>query len=154
MRAAIEHRTLTLPDGNLGYFMRRTDDCLRAACRTAAQIADVPDPRFDERLAAGEERRELLRSAFAELELWARGHGLRIIVHRKVPARRRRWVGVVPPQWPGPHGFEAHCLVMDRDRLYFDPASGLNSPAGLRLLGCDPDEIAWGFSFERRKDVT
>ena len=54
-------RTKRLADGTIGYFTRppRQDDCFAAALATVLRvpIAEVPDPRIDERLARGWHRR-------------------------------------------------------------------------------------------------
>ena len=130
-----------LEDGTIGYRVRvpRTDDCFAAALATVLQvpIGEVPDPRIDERLAAGESPEEITSSAWDGLYEWLDRRGLRMIVHEKVPANRRRWIGIVP--WRG--DFNDHCLVMRMDRLLFDPA----------YLGGNyvpPGKIAFGLSFQ------
>jgi hypothetical protein len=143
-------RPRRLEDGTLGYFVRwpRGDDCQAAAVATVLQvpIGEVPDPRIDERLAAGEVVGEIDRSAQDQLGQWLARRGLRIVVHRKVPAARRRWIGVIA--LPGP--FQNHCLVMDRSDFLFDPARlpdhALPGMGRLRRWGIR--DISYGLSFQ------
>ncbi len=41
-----------LRDGSIGYFQRRTDDCMQASVASVSQIPmdQVPDPRIDQQL--------------------------------------------------------------------------------------------------------
>jgi hypothetical protein len=139
-----------LEDGTLGYPMRvpRTDDCFAAAIATTLQvpIEEVPDPRIDERLAAGEAPEEIDRRVWANLTSWLASRDLRIIPHRKVPAARRRWIGVVPISG----NFRSHCLVMSHERLLFDPANNpsyIPRPDGRKVRTYQPDQITFGLSF-------
>jgi len=131
-----------LADGSLGYFVRtgREDDCFAAAIATVLQvpIGQVPDPRIDERLAAGEAAAEIDRSAQRELARWLTRRGLRMAVHRSVPASRRRWIGVVPM----PGDFMNHCLVMSRETVLFDPATAAE---GVRIFGLEDVRQALSF---------
>jgi hypothetical protein len=165
-------RTCELPDGTTGYFVRlpRLDDCFSAAVATVLQVPidDVPDPRIDERLRAGDEPHEIDGQAWNALDDWLAARRLRIVLHRIVPACRRRWIGVVP--FPG--DFQHHCLVMAGDQLLFDPQADMR-PTIPELLAeareeardvCEaaeqwepmrtwrpirPSGIRWGFSFQR-----
>lgn len=114
--------TMRLADGTLGYYVRwpRKDDCFAAAIATCLQvpIEEVPDPRLDERVAAGEPVVEIDDSVWDDLYAWLDIRGLRMILHHKVPAARRRWIGVIPI----PGAFMSHCLVMTRREVLFDPA--------------------------------
>lgn len=151
--AAMDREVVRLADGDLGYAMAplRYDECLRAAIATVTQtpIERVPDPQLDERLEAGENVEEIDRDAWSQLRRWAAGRGLRIVIHHKLPARRRRWIGVVPD--PAPEPFGDHCLVMCHGELYFDPAVGVVPPPWMKLWRYTPSDIAWGMSFERRR---
>ncbi len=114
-----------LRDGTFGYFVRglRTDDCWAAALATCLQVPidEVPDPRLDERLRAGEDPAEVDRSAWLALDRWLADRGYRMTVHCKPPTSRKRWIGIV--QLPG--WFQSHCLVMSRDEVLFDPAAAV-----------------------------
>lgn len=147
-----------LSDGTLGYFVRmpRTDDCLAAAIATTLQvpIEEVPDPRIEERLAAGDGPDEIRRSAWQELSSWLARRGLRVMLHRKLPVRRRRWIGIVP----APGDFNDHCLVMERNNILFDPALCSDWLCSVPLPGAlgprlyRPENIAYGLSFASRLD--
>src|SRR5690348_12893106 len=85
------------PNGEVGFHMprERLDCCLQAAIATVLQVSidEVPDAQLSERIAAGEDPEAIARDACEQLERWARGRGLRILVHRKFPVPRRRWIG-------------------------------------------------------------
>lgn len=157
------HRTMRLADGTVGYSVRflREDDCFAAAVATILQVPpeDVPDPRLDERLAAGENPEEVNRTAWREFEIWLAGRGLTMIVHRSVPVDAERWIGVVPLRgW-----FQNHCLVMSRSRLLHDPAFDARGAIAMglpgislevvmsptRALAFGPDRIRFGYSFQQ-----
>lgn len=135
-----------LPDGTLGYFVRwpRKDDCQRAAIATVLQVPpeELPDPRIDERLAAGETAEEIDLSARRELHLWLAEHGLEMVVHQQLPLTHRRWIGVAEREG----AFMSHCLVMDRDEVLFDPARILGEKSGLRRWKLA--DVTFGLSFE------
>jgi hypothetical protein len=136
--------TIRLADGTIGYHVRRSDDCFAAAIATVLQvpIEELPDPRLDERLAAGEQAEEISQSMFDELHHWLASRGLEMVVHRRPPANRRRWIGIVPM-----HGvFNDHCLVMDRERCLFDPTH-----SGVRVFVAS--DVAFGVSFQRGREV-
>lgn len=160
-RVALEHAgPPTLADGTVGYFVRypREDDCFAAALATTLQvpIGDVPDPRIDERLNGGWTPERVRRTMMSELDRWLRRRCLRIILHRNVPARRRRWIGVIdPPDYPG--YFQRHCIVMSHDRFLFDPAAFGDhiSPNSLpRVRHFQPKDITYGLSFLRHPAQT
>jgi hypothetical protein len=134
-----------LPTGERGYYQTRNDDCMRAAVATCLQvpIEDVPDPRLDERLAAGDDPDELDRLARAELEGWLAGRGLRLVRHWRLPVDRERWIGVSP----GPGEFGDHVLVMTRAEILFDPASYI--PGMERLARLRP--LSYGITFDREE---
>jgi hypothetical protein len=114
-------RPRELPDGTLGWPIRlpRGDDCFASALSTCLQIdiADVPDPRIDERLAAGESADDIERDMSSTLERWLTRRGLQMSVHRKVPVALPRWIGVVVIAG----AFRSHCLCMHYGDVLFDP---------------------------------
>jgi hypothetical protein len=71
VRQQSRRTTVTLSDGKTGYLERpgRADDCLAACLATCLHvpIREVPDPRLDERVAAGESVQEINRSALLAL---------------------------------------------------------------------------------------
>jgi hypothetical protein len=144
-----------LADGTRGYFVRlpRTDDCLAAALATCLQVPidQVPDPRIDERLAAGETPEEIILSAEAELARWLDRLGLRMIIHRKIPPRARRWIGVVPIDGD----FNSHCLVMSGAGVLFDPTRFDGSEQrGMRVFRAEDVGYGLGFQAWRRTRET
>jgi hypothetical protein len=153
-------KTLDLPDGTVGYFVRhpRRDDCLAAALATTLQVPidEVPDPRLNERARAGEDLDAVSRSAWAQLERWLAARRLRMVTHRKVPAARGRWIGVVPLR-----GWADHCMVMSRAEVLFDPVRDFPLVALAKLLPAaeverskicvrrwGPEHVSWGLSFQ------
>jgi hypothetical protein len=82
-----------LPNGTLGHFQRRDDDCMRAAvatilnCRT---LEEVPDPDYDARIAAGESHEAIVEEAAAELTAWLQARGLQMTIHRAPPTSHTR----------------------------------------------------------------
>jgi hypothetical protein len=157
-------RTVDLSDGTVGYFVRapRVDDCWAAAVATCVQVPidEVPDSRIDERLRAGEHPDEISRSAWEEFGPWLAERGLRMLVHRKVPARSKRWIGIIP--MPGILG--DHCILMSGAQALFDPtqdfvlprlmavAKALGRPAPkIRTRRFGADAVRWGFSFQKMR---
>lgn len=145
--------TRTLHDGTTAYHVRmpRGDDCFAAAAATCLQvpIGDVPDPQLAARQRGGEDPRVINRDAWDAWDRWLDARQLRLIRHRVVPARRRRWIGVVVDtgRW-----FSSHCLVMSDDSVLFDPAlvgECTNPVFGPRLFGVD--DITYGISFQRKE---
>lgn len=147
MRATYARTTTRLADGTVGYYERgtRTDDCWAAAVATCLQVPldEVPDPRLDERVQAGEDPDGINRSAWAEFDRWLGEGGLSMTVHRKVPAPRRRWIGIV--KFPGL--FMAHCLVMSRDEVLFDPVDRTRHERKVRTYS--PADVSYGYSFSK-----
>jgi hypothetical protein len=167
-------RTMALADGTVGYFVRpgRGDDCWAAAVATTLQvpIEDVPDARAHERRGAGDDPEEITRSFVEDFDAWLGARGLHMVTHRQVPARRSRWIGVVPrylikvgpsllPARPG-WRFHNHCMVMSRGEVLFDPVKDLRLAALAKLLNKPdlarmtitvrpwaPGDVGWGFSF-------
>ena len=92
------------------------------------------------------------RAAFAELDRWLAGRGLRAIVHRKPPVRLRRWIGVIVM----PGDFQSHCLVMSRDEVLFDPArlelaDGSTPPQERAVRRFGLESVGFGYSFQTVK---
>lgn len=133
----IRHRTqpiIDLGDGLIGYGIDpyRTDNCLAAALATAAQvdIAQLPDPRIDERMSAGEDPDEISRDCWERMTSWAHKRGYQLAIHDdELPTDRDRWVGVMS----GPGVFNDHCVVMARHRLLFEPGCTVRTPPGLQV---------------------
>lgn len=138
-------RTTHLSDGTTGFYMRpdRGDDCWQAATATVLQVPidEVPDLRLNARVESGEHPDKIARSAWHSMEDWLNGHGLCMVVHRKVPVARRRWIGVVPCEGD----FQSHSLVMTRDDLLFDPAERIWGSGGRYT----PEHIGFGLSFQQ-----
>jgi hypothetical protein len=135
-----------LPDGAIGYAMRRYDDCWQAAVATVIQVDvdEVPDAHADARLAAGETPEQAEQSAGREFDEWLAARSLLARVHKSVPVNADRWLGIVPrPGWA-----QGHCLVMAHDDLLFDPAraiGALDQSRRVRIWG--PDDVAVGVTF-------
>jgi hypothetical protein len=91
-----------LGNGEIGYCMEptRTDDCLRPAIATVLQVppCEIPDPRIDERMAAGNTALDVSREGWAELRAWLAHRGLEIAIHEPFPDRER-WIGVARIPW-------------------------------------------------------
>jgi hypothetical protein len=140
----------TLPEGSTGWFVApgRSDDCLRPCISTVLQVPPelVPDPNLDARLAAGESAEEIDASAHDELCRFLDARGLRLVVHAQVPARRRRWIGVIarPGLWT------SHCVVMSYAELVFDPVMSVDGLLGLegQLRPWSPEDVTYGLSFQ------
>jgi hypothetical protein len=132
-----------LADGTTGYHVRlpRIDECWAAAVATCIQVPidDVPDADLDERVNAGEKPDEINRGAWEQFARWLSERDLRMVYHHKVPAARRRWVGIVPDR----RAFKAHCLVMDRGKIIFDPTPNMDL-----FRNFTATEVRWGFSFQ------
>ncbi len=171
--------TRELGNGEIGYCMPRyrADDCLRPAIATMLQIppAEIPDPRIDERLAAGDTAEDICRDAWAGITSWLAERDLQLVFQEPFPDRER-WIGVVrvpgiteatsQPDRPADEllarfdafiirdrhlAFYDHCLVMRHDRCHFDPAVGLSVPAGHQLRTYDPSEIAYAITIEPKE---
>jgi hypothetical protein len=134
-----------LPDGTVGYYIRRGDDCMAAALATLIQVPldEVPNARLVDRASAGEGREQTSRSAWEELERFAASRGLRFEIHDPPPWRRARWVGVIPGGLL-PH--DGHALLMCRKRIVFDPSSNIDISHTWTI-----DRIAWGLTAHKRR---
>jgi hypothetical protein len=141
-------RTVRLADGSVGYYTRprRSDDCWAAAVATCLQvpIEQVPDPRLDERLRAGERPEEVNRSAWAAFDQWLDGMGLGMTVHRAAPRDVGRWIGVV--RFGG--YFNSHTLVMSYGGILFDPVKRLASAEAVRTFTVE--DVSLGYSFQSK----
>jgi len=151
-----------LPDGTLGWHMRapRGDDCMAPCIATVLQVplGQVPDPRIDERRAAGAAAGAVDASAKRELSAWLAARGLEMVYHRQVPVKSQRWIGVV--QLSGL--FASHAMVMRYGEVLWDPmedwqrrtliATGglLGGAAGLLARAHRPREV----KFFEAHDVT
>jgi hypothetical protein len=133
--------TSRLSDGTVGYHMRRTDDCWRAAVATCLQVPidELPDAQIDQRLAAGESVEQVDESAWGEMCDWLASHGWMLIEHSDPAVHLDRRIGIVPVDRP----FAAHSLVMTGPRILFDPAV----KPGVRTFY--PVEVKSGYSFTK-----
>ena len=135
--------TLDLRDGTVGYLVRhpRRDDCWAAAVATTLEIPidQVPDSRLHERRRAGESVEAINCSVRQEFERWLTGRGLRMVTHRKVPAARARWIGIVPGRGMG---WSDHSMVMSWGAILFDPTRDVVLAALSKALGLGWDELA------------
>jgi hypothetical protein len=143
--------TVTLPDSTTGYFERgtRSDDCFAACVATCLQVPldEVPDPRIDERLRAGETANEINHAAWHEIESWLAERRLRIVRH-ETPCHEPRWLGVV--NFPG--DFNDHCLVMAGDQVLFDPVDRSRHSREVRTFSAA--DVAYGISFQPIKETS
>ena len=142
----LERTTVTLPDGTIGYYERgmRSDDCFAACLATCLQvpIEDVPDPRIDERLQAGESPEDVDRSACEELGRWLTARGLCMVTHRP-PVASPRWIGVI--EFVG--AFNDHTVVMAGDTILFDPVDRSRYSRPVRTYTVE--DVSGGFTFEQ-----
>jgi hypothetical protein len=146
LRQRMARTTVTLSDGTTGWLERgaRTDDCFAACIATCLQvpIAEVPDPRLDERLQAGEAAADINRSALGDIEAWLASRGLRARVHSTPPVDLPRWIGVIP--FPGV--FNDHSVVMVGGEILFDPVD--SSQYSRKVRAYKSADVSSGFSFE------
>lgn len=161
-----QRSTVPLPEGDLGYVMVRPDDCLRAAIATAIQVPsrEIPDPRLDQRVRAGEDPETVSQDAWDRITRWLAGRGLKPTFHTHVPGRRR-WIAVCRGQsdeeadafrarWDVPADdlvpFQDHCIVMSYGHILFDPACGIPTEPGMRLRRWDSSDLMYGITFDRK----
>lgn len=161
-------RATRLRDGTIGYFMRREDDCFRAALATVLEVPmlEVPDWDIDVRLAAGESPDEIRASGRQALFEWLEQRNLRIVWHPTPEHRRGEPVAVSLPRWIGVAGgvgeFGDHCYVMAGGELLHDPADiarfahhctpGLSHlPALPPLDPTDVPALVGGFTFPTKE---
>ncbi len=136
--------TKHLSDGTVGYYARapRMDDCFCAALASCLQvpIGEVPDPRLDERLRAGDAPEVIDADADRELAVWLAERGLRMVEQPVSTAMSwSRWIGIVPlPGW-----FNSHTLLMGLSRVLFDPTAEIGG--GVRVFGAR--DVRYGYCF-------
>jgi hypothetical protein len=155
--------------GELGYCMSptRRDDCFQACVATVLQTPpeQVPDPRLDRRLAAGEDPEKISRESWTRFEEWLCGRGLQLVFHATVPVDRERWVGVCRAQGSEAESaavdsllarcgrdstpFVDHTLVMSYGNILFDPSISVRLPPSMRLRSWHPSQVSYGISFDR-----
>ena len=144
-----------LDDGSVGYTMdpTRRDDCFRAALATllGVPVEQVPDPRLDERLEAGEDPEEINRETWARLDAWLAGRALRLVLHHDaLPVDCDRWIGVA--RAPDPDDiFGDHCLVLSRDQVIFNPSISLEVPRGMQIERPTLANIAYGITCDSKE---
>jgi hypothetical protein len=149
-----------LPDGSIGYHIRRDDDCWTAALATLLQVSydELPDACIDKRLALGQSPAEIDADAAGLEERWLAWRGLVLKFHTKLPpVPADRWIGVAPVEGQ----FQSHALVMAGDQVLFDPqraatkaladALGVPGAAGVPRRFY-PIEITHGYTIERKTD--
>ena len=101
-------------------------------------------------MAAGADPDQLADAMWSDLERWALSRGYLMAFHEQVPASEGRWIGLVPCPGPSIVTFGAHCLVMQGERIIFDPAAGAGViPAGYRLRVWSQQDITAGITFTK-----
>ena len=141
----------TLRDGTLGYFQRRTDDCVQAAIATLLQMSphEVPDLHFDKQVREGREPEEIKQAVEQRFEEWTAKHGLTIMVHTTPPRSAKRWIGIVTTGVL----FNDHCLVMSGPDCLWDTTHPL-PPSKDEPIAATPTftvaDIDYGITIERR----
>ena len=151
--------TESLPDGTIGYCLRRSDDCWTAALATCLQVDydELPDSCIDERLALGQSPEEIEADAAGLEARWLAWRGLKLQLHTALPpVQADRWIGVVPVEGH----FRSHALVMAGDAVLFDPqraatkavARALGMPGAAPTRRFYPIEITHGYTIERMTD--
>jgi hypothetical protein len=141
----------TLRDGTIGYFQRRTDDCVQAALATLLQmpIDRVPDLRLDRRTWIDgmhpDELQRAIEPAFAE---WTARYGLTIVAHATPPRWAKRWIGLMS----APGVFERHCVVMTRADYLWDVSHLLvpHKDETVAINGYTLHDVSIGVTVERR----
>jgi hypothetical protein len=141
---------IRLRDGTIGYFQRRTDDCVQAVIASLLQMPPhlVPDLHLDELLAAGRDPEEIDRMIDEQFSRWTGQHGLTIVFHATSPTWAKRWIGMVTTGDP----FSDHTMLMGGHDCLFDPAHLLapRDPGSIALENYTPADIDYGITIERR----
>lgn len=138
-----------LRDGTVGYFQRRTDDCVQAVVASLLQMppTSVPDLHLDAQLAAGKDPEEIDRTIEEQFGRWRQQYGLTIMVHASPPTSAKRWIGVVTTGNP----LNDHTMLMSGHDCLFDPAHLLppreDQPTALK--GYAVADIDYGITIER-----
>lgn len=136
--------TIALEDGATGYYQRNFNDCLRAAVATATQIPY--DEVLDTEPRDGNGGQGAVVRGHQELCEWAADRGLRVEVLVDPPIdNEQRWVGITPR---GEDGYR-HTIVIRYGGIYFDPASGFETPDGTEIA--TTREIEYGIAFHPRE---
>lgn len=126
-----------LRDGrSVGYFQRRTDDCLQAALASLCQMppSQVVDLSLESMIAAGRTSEEIEYHADVLLDQWQQTHGLEMRLRSVLP-KTGWWIGVT---YSG-EAYSDHCLLMRDREVMFDPS---------RLLPTDEEELAAGYQLD------
>lgn len=126
-----------LRDGHtVGYFQRRTDDCLQAALASLLQMPPnlVPDLALHDMIASGVSSEEIERTADKLLDEWQQRSGLAMRLRAVLPATGW-WIGVT---YSG-QCYSDHCLLMRGREVMFDPS---------RLAPTDEEEAAAGYKHD------
>lgn len=131
--------TKTFPDGCVGWYQRRQDDCLRAAVATCTQTPyeDVPDWTTKPGTHADE------LCGWVALSEWAVSIGRRLEFHNGLPPDADSYVTVSPDL--GNRYRHVNCVLGDQ---LFEPGSGLRLPAFLKLQ--PTTKVEFSLTFERR----
>jgi hypothetical protein len=148
-----------LPNGEIGYYQQRFDDCFQKALATLLQVPpeQVPHPRIYEQLEqlakrvdfkegrefdAGCDRIAL--GVALELENWLVERGHEFLVSEDVPSffDRERWIGIVEE----PDRFRNHSLVMERSTVLWNPALALPVMPGMRVRPGGLDDVDYGIA--------
>lgn len=131
--------TTALPDGSVGVYQRRQDDCMRAALATCLAISYEEAPDWE---ARPEDGRAAELAGWDSLSRWATARGLRLRFHNSIPEDLDRYI-VVGAGWKD--GFRHVAAVMNGH--VFEPGSGFRLPGWLRL---EPiREVEFSISFEK-----
>lgn len=144
-------QAVPLPNGDTGWCVRRSDDCLAAAVASLLQVPidQVPDPNLDASIAAGANADELATQMWSDLSRWAQDRGLQMTYHEQVPVDADRWIGIIPMFGFGLAAFADHCVVCMRDgTILFDPTCNVTVRPGLRLKTYQRLDIKAGISFQ------
>jgi hypothetical protein len=117
-------------------------DCLQAAIATAVQIPYEQVPVTAPTGAGGQG--EWLR-VYSRLWEWSAALGFAMAFHTDPPFSETPWVGVTPR---GEDGYR-HTIVIANGILYFDPASGFETPDGTEIA--TTREIEYAITFHPRE---
>jgi hypothetical protein len=140
-----------LRDGTLGYFQRRTDDCVQASIASLIQMPmyEVPDLQIDKHIAEGRDDEALERSVGHQFSQWMEKHSLTMYRHVNPPLLAKRWIGVVSTG----NEVNDHCLVMTGHDCVWDTSHMLPPGKHEPIAAHDiftPRDINYGITIERR----
>jgi len=141
-----------LRDGTVGYFQRRTDDCVQAVIASLLQMPPhlVPDPHIEELRAAGREDEQIDRVVEASFAEWTATNALTLDFHPTPPTWAKRWIALIPSENTEDE-YSSHTLLMSGRDCLFDPAN-LLPPAQdgeTALEAYTLDSIDYGITIER-----